>query len=68
MHTIAVGSPTRPPAVPDHATADRDREAQPSRVSLLLEALAYAGASVDPIAALAARRFARIRDEAASVR
>jgi hypothetical protein len=25
--------------------------------------LAYAGASIDPTAALAARRFARIRDE-----
>jgi hypothetical protein len=30
---------------------------------VLLEALAYAGASIDPTAALAARRFARIRDE-----
>jgi hypothetical protein len=28
-----------------------------------VEALAYAGASVDPTAALAAQRFARIRDE-----
>ena len=28
-----------------------------------MEALAYAGASFDPTAALAARRFARVRDE-----
>jgi hypothetical protein len=32
-------------------------------VSVVVEALAYAGASVDPTAALAAQRFARIRDE-----
>jgi hypothetical protein len=51
----------RPVPVPAPATARPDRE--PSRLSVLLEALAYAGASVDPTAALAARRFARIRDE-----
>jgi hypothetical protein len=28
-----------------------------------VEALAYAGASFDPTAALAAQRFARVRDE-----
>ena len=69
MHTIAAGSPVRPQAARDRDTAirdtaDRDREARPPRLSVLLEALAYAGASVDPIAALAARRFARVRDEA----
>ena len=45
----------------DHA----DHGHQPRRTWLwnLVEALAYAGASVDPTAALAAQRFARIRDE-----
>jgi hypothetical protein len=42
----------RPVPVPAPATARPDRE--PSRLSVLLEALAYAGASVDPTAALAA--------------
>jgi hypothetical protein len=63
MHTIAAGSPLRPQAVLNRDTADRDtadrvRESRRSRLAGLLEALAYAGASVDPIAALAAQRFA----------
>jgi hypothetical protein len=62
MSLVATDRPTRAPAARDHAAAGhRDRE--PSRLSILLEALAYAGAAVDPTAALAARRFARIRDE-----
>jgi hypothetical protein len=69
MHTITASSPARPQAARGHVTAIRvaavrDREARPSRLAVLLEALAYAGASVGPIAALAAQRFARIRDEA----
>jgi hypothetical protein len=64
MSLVATDRPTRAPAARDHAAADRrDGDREPSRLSILLEALAYAGASVDPTAALAARRFARIRDE-----
>ena len=59
-------TPTRDPAIQDYAADHADRghgEPRPSRISALLEALAYAGASIDPVAALAAQRFARIRDE-----
>lgn len=45
----------------DHTA--RDRGGKPSRILLLLEALAYAGAAIDPASALAAQRFARIRDQ-----
>ena len=56
MSLVATDRPTPAP--------DSDRpDLEPSRLSVLLEALAYAGASIDPTAALAARRFARIRDE-----
>jgi hypothetical protein len=60
MSLVATDRPT-PALARDHAADRADRE--PSRLSALLEALAYAGASIDPTAALAARRFARIRDE-----
>ncbi|HET7517374.1 MAG TPA: hypothetical protein VFN05_06720 [Actinomycetes bacterium] len=43
-----------------------DRDGGPERRSwvwALVEALAYAGAAVDPAAALAATRLARIRDQ-----
>jgi len=45
----------------DHV--DHDHEAKRSWTWTLMEALAYAGASIDPTAALAAQRFARIRDQ-----
>ena len=54
-----------------HDTVDRtgrDRRPWTSRIPGLLEALAYAGAAVDPTLALAARRFGRVRDEALRVR
>jgi len=54
-----------------HDTVDRTGRRQrrwTSRLPGLLEALAYAGAAVDPTLALAARRFARVRDEALRVR
>ena len=67
MSLVTIASPTRVPAIRDRDTADHvdhaDRDPKPSRISLLLEALAYAGASIDPTAALAAQRFARIRDQ-----
>jgi hypothetical protein len=66
MTTLTTDSPARVTAIQDHTAADqvdRAREPKPSRISLLLEALAYAGASIDPASALAAQRFARIRDQ-----
>jgi hypothetical protein len=65
MSTVAANPPAHTPAIQaqdaDHTA--RDREARPSRLWLLLEALAYAGASIDPASALAAQRFARLRDQ-----
>ena len=68
MSAIIAGSPTRTPAVRDTAASadldlERERGTGRSWVWTLVEALAYAGASFDPTAALAARRFARVRDE-----
>ena len=54
------------PAVQFHdpnAPAAPARRPWSSRIWVLVEALAYAGASIDPASALAARRFARLRDE-----
>jgi hypothetical protein len=66
MSVATASTPTAAPALRDRATAERpDRHHQPRRswVWTLVESLAYAGASTDPTAALAARRLARIRDE-----
>jgi hypothetical protein len=68
MSAIIAGSPTRSPAFRDTTTTssadlDHERETGRSWVWTLIEALAYAGASFDPTAALAAQRFARVRDE-----
>ncbi len=41
---------------------DRDRKPKPSRIWVLLEALAYGGAYIDPTGVLARQRFARIRE------
>jgi hypothetical protein len=54
---------TSPPAAASRVRDVADhRKPAPSRFWARLEALAYAGAAIDPIAALAAQRFARIRD------
>ena len=66
MSSLTASSPNPVPAARDAgASADLDREREGRRPWLwtLVEALAYAGASYDPTAALAARRFARVRDE-----
>lgn len=65
MSSLIASSPTRAPVFQDRAAADhadRGRAPRPSRILVLVEALAFAGASIDPTAALAARRLARIRD------
>jgi hypothetical protein len=62
MTVISASSPAHAQAhVTGHAVGGRD--AKPSRLWLLIEALAYAGAAIDPASALAAQRFARIRDQ-----
>jgi hypothetical protein len=66
MSTLTASSPAQVPDVrgrdqADHA--DLDRGPARSRLWVLVEALAYAGAAFDPSAALAARRFARLRDQ-----
>jgi hypothetical protein len=66
MSSLIASSPTHPAASRAAAAAadlDRQRETGRSWLWTLVEALAYAGASFDPTAALAARRFARLRDE-----
>jgi hypothetical protein len=57
---------THAPATPDRTAGDgldRDPWAGRSWLWVLVEALANAGAAFDPAAALAARRWARLRDE-----
>ena len=66
MSAITADSPARIPTVQDREVVDQaDRGLQPRRtwVWTLVESLAYAGAALDPAAALAARRLARVRDE-----
>jgi hypothetical protein len=66
MSALIASSPAKAPAVRGRDAAERadlDRGPVRSRLWVLMEALAYAGAAFDPAAALAAQRFARIRDE-----
>lgn len=66
MTIATASSPVPVPAIQDHdtaASADANRGRWSARLQVLVEALAYAGASIDPASALAAQRFARIRDE-----
>jgi len=66
--TAATANPTaRATTVRDHDTADtadRDRKPDRSRIWVLLGALAYAGALIDPTGVLATQRFTRIREDA----
>jgi hypothetical protein len=62
MSVATASSPVPVPAIQDHDAAP-NRSRWSARLSVLVEALAYAGASIDPASALAAQRFARIRDE-----
>jgi hypothetical protein len=65
--SVATANPaTRDPTTRDRDTAahdDHDRKTEPSRIWVLLEALAYAGAYIDPTGVLAAQRFSRVREE-----
>jgi hypothetical protein len=66
MSLVTTSTPARVTAIQGDDAADHtDRGRGPERswVWTLVEALAYAGASFDPTAALAAQRLARIRDQ-----
>ena len=70
MHQLIAGSPTRPPVVldrtaTDHASpADADRQARRrARLWTVVEALAYAGAFVDPSGILAVQRLRQAQEE-----
>jgi hypothetical protein len=61
---VTANSPTRTPTIQYRDDVDhpaRDRE--PSRIWVLLEALASAGAAIDPTGVLVAKRFAGIREQ-----
>jgi hypothetical protein len=59
MSVITAGSPTLAPTVSDRDEAGNrnPRSAVPSRAWALLEALAYAGALIDPSGVLAGQRL-----------
>jgi hypothetical protein len=67
MSQLTTTSTTQAPAVRDRHDADRvdhDREPGRSRLWTLIEALAYAGAIVDPSGIMAVERLRRARKEA----
>jgi hypothetical protein len=64
MSATVITPPVPDRSAADHpAPADRDRGTGRSWRWRLVEALAYAGAPVDPTAALTALRLARLRDQ-----
>jgi hypothetical protein len=61
-----VTTPTQAPSVPDWddtGQADRTREARRSRLWALIEALAYAGAYIDPSGIMAVQRLRQAQEE-----
>ncbi len=66
MSLVITNPATRAPVIRDRVAtdqADHDREHEPSRIWILLEALAHAGALMDPTGVLAAQRLARIGEK-----
>jgi hypothetical protein len=65
MSVITAGSPTLAPTARDRDEAENrnPRSAVPSRAWRLLEALAYAGALIDPSGVLAGHRLRRIPEQ-----
>ena len=72
MSHLIASAPTRPPAFRDHDTIDHDttdhtsqasERGAPSRIWTLIEALAYAGAFIDPSGILAVQRLRQAREE-----
>jgi hypothetical protein len=67
MSQLTATSTTRAPAFRDRPEADRvdhDRTPGRSRLWALIEALAYAGAIVDPSGIMAVERLRRAKEEA----
>jgi hypothetical protein len=61
-----VTTPTQAPIVPDRddtGQADRTPEARRSRLWALIEALAYAGAYIDPSGIMAVQRLRQAEEE-----
>jgi hypothetical protein len=71
MSHLIASAPTRPPAFRDHDTIDHDTsdhaaqdgERAHSRIWTLIEALAYAGAYIDPSGVLAVQRLRQAKEE-----
>ena len=66
MSQLIVSTATRPPAFRDRATTDHTApapEPRRSRLWTLIEALAYAGASIDPSGILAVQRLRQAQEE-----
>jgi|Tabmets5t2r1_1033131.scaffolds.fasta_scaffold104945_1 hypothetical protein len=66
MSQLIVTTPTRPPAFRDRSDTDQiDHRAERRRVRLwtAIEALAYAGAFIDPSGILAVERLRQAREE-----
>ena len=70
MSHLIASAPTRPPAFRDHDTIDHDTtdhtsqdgERARSRIWTLIEALAYAGAYIDPSGILAVERLRQAKE------
>jgi hypothetical protein len=68
MSHLIASTATRAPAFRDQDgtdAADHGREPRPSRIWTLIEALAYAGAYVDPSGILAVERLRQAKEEQA---
>jgi hypothetical protein len=66
MSQLVATTSTRAPALPDRDDtdqADRKREARRTRLWALIEALAYAGAYIDPSGIMAVQRLRQAQEE-----
>ena len=66
MSHLIASAPTQPPAFRDHDTIDHASQAGErarSGIWTLIEALAYAGAFIDPSGILAVQRLRQAREE-----
>jgi hypothetical protein len=66
MSQLVATTLTRAPALPgrdDTDQADRKREARRTRLWALIEALAYAGAYIDPSGIMAVQRLRQAKEE-----
>jgi hypothetical protein len=68
MSQLVATTSTQAPALPDRDgidQADRKREARRTRLWALIEALAYAGAYIDPSGIMAVQRLRQAQEEEA---